>query len=294
MSASSEQSFRSAGLDPTDVATVIDRAFAEDLSTTGDVTSLATIAADAVATARFVARADGVIAGIPAVAMCFDMMLADRATFSSRLADGDRVARGDVIASVTGPTRGLLTVERTALNILCRLSGIATLTRSFADALAGTNAKVRDTRKTTPGLRALEKYAVRCGGGTNHRFGLYDAVLIKDNHVVAAGGVREALAAVSAYLGDRKLVVQCEIDRLDQLDDALSGGADQILLDNMSTLDMTEAVRRIRHSRPDVLIEASGRLTLDRVAEVASTGVDYLAVGALTHSAPILDIALDM
>jgi nicotinate-nucleotide pyrophosphorylase (carboxylating) len=208
-------------------------------------------------------------------------------------ADGDRVVRGAVIASVFAPTIALLAVERSALNLMCRLSGVATATRLWVDALMGTGAKLRDTRKTTPGLRDLEKYAVRCGGGVNHRRGLNDAVLIKDNHVLAADGVGKALDAVWKRYPDTKMVVQTEIDRLSQLDEAIDHGAQQILLDNMSTADMREAVRRVRERRPGVLVEASGGLTLELAREVAETGVDFIAVGAITHSARILDIALD-
>ena len=198
------------------------------------------------------------------------------------------------IAIISAPTIDLLIIERTMLNLLCRLSGTATATRAWVDAVAGTSAKIRDTRKTTPGLRALEKYAVRCGGGVNHRIGLYDAVLIKDNHVLAAGGVGRALDLVRQRYADRpELVLQTEIDRLDQLDEAIDHGAHQILLDNMSVAEMTQAVARIRARAPHVLVEASGGLDLGDAARVAASGVDFLAVGALTHSSPILDIALD-
>jgi nicotinate-nucleotide pyrophosphorylase (carboxylating) len=204
-------------------------------------------------------------------------------------ADGDRVSRDDVLISVHGPVPSLLTAERTALNFLCHLSGVATATARWVDALAGTSARVRDTRKTTPGFRALEKYAVRCGGGVNHRATLSDMALVKDNHVLAAGGVVPAYAAVRArYPG---LPVQVEVTTLDQLRDLLDAGAPEILLDNMTTAQMAEAVR-ITGGR--ARLEASGGLTLARAREVAETGVDYIAVGALTHSAPVLDIAMDL
>ena len=203
------------------------------------------------------------------------------------------MASGDVVATVTASTIALLAVERVSLNLLCRLSGIATSTRRWVEALAGTAARVRDTRKTTPGLRHIEKYAVRCGGGVNHRQGLYDAVLIKDNHVVAAGGVVAALEAVLRRYPGNAMVVQVEVDTLGELDEALAHGATQIMLDNMSVEQMAEAVRRVRTTKGEVMVEASGGLSIDSAALVARTGVDFLAVGALTHSSPILDIALD-
>jgi nicotinate-nucleotide pyrophosphorylase (carboxylating) len=205
------------------------------------------------------------------------------------VADGEHVEAGTVVMTVSGPTRGLLTAERTALNFLCHLSGIATTTAGWVAAVGGTRARVRDTRKTVPGYRLMAKYAVRCGGGVNHRTSLSDQALVKDNHVLAAGGVVPAYrAVVSAYPG---LPVQVEVTTLDQLHELLDAGADQILLDNMSTATMAEAVR-ITGGR--AALEASGGLTLDRAAEVAATGVDYLAVGALTHSSPVLDVAMDL
>ena len=228
------------------------------------------------------------------LAATLELGIGDDVEYELIAQDGDLVARGTVVATVAGPTRALLQTERVALNLLCRLSGIATATHAWVEQLAGTNARVRDTRKTTPGLRQLEKYAVRCGGGVNHRAGLHDAVLVKDNHVLAAGGVGAALAAVHAHLGDRQVVVQTEIDRLDQLDEALDHGATQILLDNMSLDELREAVARTRARAPGVLLEASGGLTLELAREVGETGVDLIAVGAITHSAGILDIALDL
>lgn len=284
---------RAAGLDPADIERLARDALAEDLQGGEDLTSVATIPAGSVTTADFVVRRDGVIAGVPVLAATLELGLGGDVSYELAAADGQRVQRGDIVATITAPTVGLLTIERTALNILCRLSGVASLTRRWVDSIAGTDARLRDTRKTTPGMRNLEKYAVRCGGGVNHRVGLFDAVLIKDNHVVAAGGVAAALDAVHRHLAGRKVVVQCEIDRLAQLDEALAHGATEILLDNMSIDDMAAAVRHVRASFPSVKLEASGGLSIENAMAVAGTGVDFLAVGALTHSAPILDIALD-
>lgn len=295
MTPSTEAALRAAGLDPDDVAGVVRMALDEDLGTEGDLTSAATIPEGSVSTGEYVARAAGVVSGLSVAAAVIETHLGDAVTFDARRADGDTVTRGDVVATVTGPTRGLLEAERTSLNFLCHLSGVATLTQRWSDALAGSGTLVRDTRKTTPGLRALEKYAVRCGGGVNHRFGLFDAVLVKDNHVLAAGGVGAALDAVLARYADRPdLVVEVEIDRLEQLPEALAHGATEILLDNMSVADMAEAVRITRATRVGVRLEASGGLSLADAPKVASTGVDFVAVGALTHSAPVLDVALDL
>jgi nicotinate-nucleotide pyrophosphorylase (carboxylating) len=282
-----------AGLNPEAIERLCRDTVAEDLNGGDDVTSVATISATARSNAEFIARGPGVFAGVPVLACMLETHLGDDVEATVLVADGALVAKGDVIARVVAPTRALLTVERSALNLVCRLSGVATATHKWVVALAGTDTKVRDTRKTTPGLRDLEKYAVRCGGGVNHRRGLHDAVLIKDNHVLAAGGVGKALDAVWRQFPGTSMVVQTEIDRLSQLDEAIDHGAQQILLDNMSTVDMAEAVRRVRARAPHVLIEASGGLTLERANEVARTGVDFIAVGAITHSAPILDIALD-
>ena len=275
------------GLDPQETYDSVVRAVAEDVPTE-DVTSAATISVEATATAHLVARADGVVAGL-AVAELVLRHVVDGVQVVRRVSDGDRVARGDVVMEVTGPTGRLLTAERTALNFLCHLSGVATTTARWVAAVEGTGARVRDTRKTTPGMRQLEKYAVRCGGGVNHRTSLSDQALVKDNHVLAAGGVVPAYRAVlDRYPG---LPVQVEVTTLEQLSELLAVGADQILLDNMSTDDMAEAVRR---TRGRAVLEASGGLTLERAREVAATGVDFLAVGGLTHSAPVLDIALDL
>lgn len=205
--------------------------------------------------------------------------------------DGDHVCPGDTVLSVTGPLRSLLTCERTMLNLLCHLSGVATATRQWVDEVAGTGAVVRDTRKTLPGLRDLEKYAVRCGGGSNHRMALGDAALVKDNHVVAAGGITAAIRAVRAHSPDIGLEVEC--DTVDQVREAVAAGATLVLLDNMSTARLRESVA-VTRALPDVRLEASGGLTLARAREVAQTGVDYLAVGALTHSSPALDLGLDI
>ncbi len=277
--------------DSTDRAEPLVRAaLAEDLAGGSDVTSAATLPPDAHARGDFVARAGGVVAGLD-VAECALRLCAGSADLdlARHVDDGARVERDDMLLTVHGPTAALLTAERTALNFLCHLSGVATLTRRWADALDGTGARVRDTRKTTPLLRALEKYAVRCGGGTNHRMSLADEALVKDNHVLAAGGVGAAFRLVRERFPD--IPVQVEVTRLDQVEEALAAGAGSLLLDNMPTEQMREAVRLVAGR---ATVEASGALTLDRAREVGETGVDYLAVGALTHSAPILDIAFDL
>ena len=277
-----------AGLDPRKVYDDVVAAVEEDLPGE-DVTSAATIDPDEVATADLVARADGVVAGLDVAELVFHVVAGSSVSVTRLVADGQRVARGDVLLTVHGPVAQLLTAERTALNYLCHLSGVATATSRWVAALAGTGAQVRDTRKTTPHFRALEKYAVRCGGGVNHRGTLSDQALIKDNHVLAAGGVVAAYEAVRARYPD--LPVQVEVTTLEQLRELLVVGAPQILLDNMSPEQMAEAVR-LTDGR--ATLEASGGLTLDHARAVAETGVDYLAVGALTHSAPVLDIAMDL
>lgn len=281
---------RSAGLDPADISALVAAALAEDLAGGADVTTTATVPSGARGRADVVARAAGVVAGLPVAETTFWLASAgDELACTPRAADGDQVAAGQAVLTVTGPVGALLTAERTALNLLCHLSGVATLTRQWADAVAGTRARIRDTRKTTPGLRALEKYAVRCGGGVNHRMSLSDAALIKDNHVAAAGSVSAAFAAVRARAPGLPLEVEC--DTLDQVSEALAAGADLILLDNFAIVDMTAAVTL---AAGRALLEASGGLTLSRASAVAATGVDYLAVGALTHSAPALDFGLDL
>ncbi|WP_424536744.1 L-aspartate oxidase [Sphaerisporangium viridialbum] len=278
-----------AGLDPAAVMALVGTAIAEDLAEAGDVTTLATIPADQVAAGDVVARADGVVSGLAVAEAVFSFSSRGRLTAERHVKDGERVSRGDVLMTVSGPARDLLTAERTALNLLTHLSGIATLTHRWVQAVAGTAARVRDSRKTLPGLRALEKYAVRCGGGVNHRMSLSDAALIKDNHVVAAGGVAEAFRAVrQAYPG---LPIEVEVDRVDQLEPVLAEGAEEILLDNFTVDELARAVRLVDGR---ARLESSGGLTLESAREVAETGVDYLAVGALTHSAPALDIALDL
>ncbi len=277
-----------AGLDPDAVADLARRALDEDLDGGVDVTSIATVPADQRSVLDLVARKPGVAAGVPVAAAVFCIVDPDL-DIRMVAADGSLVSIGDVLLSVTGPTRGLLQAERPALNLLGHLSGIATLTRMWVDAVAGTSAQIRDTRKTTPGMRRLEKYAVRCGGGTNHRMSLSDAALVKDNHVVAAGGVAAAFDAVRREFPG--VPVEVEVDSMDQLDEVLDAGADLVLLDNFSVERMREAVARTAgRSR----LEASGGLSLDSAAAVAATGVDYLAVGALTHSAPVLDIGADL
>ncbi|MEU9297141.1 carboxylating nicotinate-nucleotide diphosphorylase [Streptomyces sp. NPDC048266] len=277
------------GLDPVQVEDIAHLAIAEDLDGGVDVTTVATVPEDAVATADFAAREAGVVAGLRVAEAVLSIVCADEFEVERHVEDGERVEAGDVLLSVTARTRDLLTGERSALNILCRLSGIATATRAWADALEGTKAKVRDTRKTTPGLRALEKYAVRCGGGVNHRMSLSDAALVKDNHVVAAGGVAEAFKAVRELFPE--LPIEVEVDTMHQVREVLDAGADLILLDNFTPAETEEAVALVAGR---AALESSGRLTLENAAAYAATGVDYLAVGGLTHSSPILDIGLDL
>jgi nicotinate-nucleotide pyrophosphorylase (carboxylating) len=262
----------------------------EDLAGGVDVTSTATVPAELVGTASFASRAAGVLAGVPVAMAVVDVVAGGRAEHLTRARDGATVQPGGVAFEVRGPVRALLTAERSALNLLCHLSGIATLTRSWVDAVEGTGAHVRDTRKTTPGLRLLEKHAVRCGGGVNHRMALSDAALVKDNHVVAAGGVAAAFGAVRAAWPDLDVEVEC--DTVEQVHEAVAAGADLVLLDNMSLTDMRAAVHACRAA--GVMTEASGGLRLDNARAVAETGVDHLAVGALTHSAPVLDLGLDL
>jgi len=278
-----------AGLDPKQVYEAVVRAIDEDVPSGEDVTSAATIPVLEVAVADFVARGDGVVAGLAVAELVFRYVVSPDVSVVRAVADGDHVKRGDVVMTVEGPTGLLLTAERTALNILCHLSGVATATAQWVSALEGTGAKVRDTRKTLPGYRLLDKYAVRCGGGVNHRSSLSDQALIKDNHVLAAGGVVEAYEAVRRTYPE--LPVQVEVTTLDQLRAILEAGAEQVLLDNMSPALMAEAVT-INAGR--AALEASGGLSIDVAREVAATGVDFLAVGALTHSAPVLDIAMDL
>jgi len=287
----------SAGLDAASVERLVRGTVAEDLDGGVDVTSAATVPADQRSTMDLVTRGTGVVAGIPVAAAVFDAVSDGDAEIAIVNADATRVSPGDVLLTVSGRTRDLLTAERTALNLLCHLSGVATATSQWVDALEGTAAQVRDTRKTTPGLRVLEKYAVRCGGGVNHRMSLSDAALVKDNHVVAAGGVAAAFAQVREMWPG--LPVEVEVDSLAQLTQVLDAGADLVLLDNFRPDQMRLAVGIAREhaehdDRPRALLEASGGLTLGSAAEVGATGVDYISVGALTHSAPVLDVGADL
>lgn len=267
---------------------VIRAALAEDLGRAGDVTAAACIPEDAQMKAVFAARKDGVMAGGACARLALHA-LDPRATVEVRVADGQAFAAGDILIIVEGRARAILAAERTALNLLGRLCGIATQTRAYVQAVEGTGARIADTRKTTPGLRALEKHAVACGGGINHRFGLDDAILIKDNHVAVCGGVAEAVRRARAHAG-HLMKVEVEVDGLDQLDAALAEGPDVIMLDNFSLDDLREAVAR---TAGRVTLEASGGVTLETVRSIAGTGVDVISVGALTHSAPNLDIGLD-
>ncbi|WP_433371563.1 carboxylating nicotinate-nucleotide diphosphorylase [Actinoplanes sp. CA-142083] len=277
-------------LDLEEVRRIVYTALGEDLGDPPrDVTSEATIPVEQVDTAELVARADGVVAGLVVAAEVFAATSAGSATFEARVKDGDRVRRGDVLAVVTGRTRTLLTAERTALNLLCRMSGVATHTRKWADALAGTKATVLDTRKTTPGLRHLEKYAVRAGGGTNKRMGLYDVAMIKDNHKLAAGSITAAYQAVVTKFPD--IPVQVEVTTLAEAMEAVSAGATFLLCDNMTPALLASVVEAVGDRAE---LEATGNLTLATVEAYAATGVDHLSVGGLTHSSPILDIAMDL
>jgi nicotinate-nucleotide pyrophosphorylase (carboxylating) len=295
-----------AGLDPEDTERVVRGALDEDLRYGPDVTSAATAAPDAQAVAGVVAREPGVLAGLPVVLAVLDAAgiwpravlgasgaLGAWGSFGAELmcADGDRIDAGTEVLRIRAPLRELLGAERTLLNFLTHLSGIATATRAWADALSGTGCAVRDTRKTTPGLRQLEKYAVRCGGGVNHRMGLGDAALIKDNHVVAAGGITAAIAAVRTAVPGLPLEVEC--DTLAQVREALDAGARLVLLDNMDLPDLRSAATMARRY-PSARLEASGGLRLEAARAVAQTGVDFVAVGALTHSSPALDLGLDL
>jgi nicotinate-nucleotide pyrophosphorylase (carboxylating) len=271
------------------VEDVVARALAEDLGAAGDVTTSATIASAAVAAADLVSRDDGVVAGLPVAAYVFEAVSQGRLRVEFGTADGSRVTAGEVLATIRGPVRDLLTAERTALNLLGHLSGIATLTRRWVDAVEGTGAHIRDTRKTLPGLRALEKYAVRCGGGLNHRMSLSDAALVKDNHVAAAGGVARAFELVRA--AHPNLPIEIEVDTVAQAREVIDAGAELVLLDNMTPEQMRAAVS---YAAGRAKFEASGGLRLADARAVAESGVDYLSVGALTHSAPVLDIGLDI
>ena len=276
-------------LDPNMVVGAVEAALAEDLGRAGDITTAATIPASAQAEAVIAARKPGVIAGLPLAEAAF-RALDPSIRFDAAVADGARVSPGDIVARMSGPARPILSAERVALNYLGHLSGIATATAAFSDRISHTRAKIADTRKTTPGLRVFEKYAVRCGGGVNHRFGLDDAVLIKDNHIAVAGGIGPALRAAKAASG-HLVKVEIEVDTLAQLDEVLAEGADAVLLDNMTPDILAQAVRRIGGR---MIAEASGGVTLDTVKAIAESGVDLISTGWITHSAPVLDLGLDI
>jgi nicotinate-nucleotide pyrophosphorylase (carboxylating) len=278
------------GVDPSSVEDLVRRAVAEDLAGGVDVTSVATVPADLRGTAAFVPRQAGVVAGLGVAMAVLEVVVGDDLDVRLAGRDGQPAVPGAAVLEVFGPVRALLTAERTALNLLCHLSGVATLTRAWVDAVDGTGARIRDTRKTTPGLRALEKAAVRAGGGVNHRMSLSDAALVKDNHVVAAGGVREAFEAVRREFPGVPVEVEC--DTPEQVREVLAAGADLVLLDNMTLDQLRECVALCREQ--GVLTEASGGLSLEVARDVAETGVDFLAVGALTHSAPVLDLGVDL
>ena len=271
------------------IASAVAGALAEDLGLAGDVTTDAVIAPEATASAVFAARKPGVIAGLQVAAATF-RHLDPAVKIQVFTPDGEAVEPGKVIARASGNARALLTAERVALNFLGRMSGIATLTRRYVDAVAGTRAQIADTRKTTPGLRAFEKYAVRAGGGMNHRIGLFDAVLIKDNHIAVAGGVGQAVAAARARVG-HMVKIEVEVDTLDQLGEALQHHIEAVLLDNMTPDQLAKAVRIVAGR---AVTEASGGVNLDTVRAIAEAGVDLISVGALTHSATVLDIGLDI
>jgi nicotinate-nucleotide pyrophosphorylase (carboxylating) len=277
-------------LSPLEIDAAVDRALAEDLGRAGDITSIATLPADTTARAVVVARNAGTISGLPLVAATF-RRLSPEIEIKANARDGDNVAAGTELMTVDGDARAILSAERAALNMLGHLSGIATATQNLVRRAKGTNTRICCTRKTTPGLRALEKYAVRCGGGFNHRIGLDDAMLIKDNHIAVAGGVRAVLERARANAG-HLVKIEIEVDTLDQLREVLDTGlADAVLLDNMSAEDLRKGVEM---TAGRVLLEASGGITLDTIAAVAATGVDYASSGWITHSAPTLDVALDI
>lgn len=280
-----------AGLDPRAIHHHVALAFEEDLPGGADDVTSAAMPDMGRAVADFVAREPGVVAGLAIAELAFVYALGDIVQVTGRVADGTRVAPGDVVLTVSGPVKGVLTAERTALNFASHLSGVATATAAWVDALAGTGARVLDTRKTLPGWRALQKYAVACGGGVNHRFSLVDRAMVKDNHAVAAGGVVAAYQAVVA--ANPGLRVEVEVMDLDELRAVLAAGCTEVLLDNMSTADMAEAVRINRAEGGRATLEASGGLTIERAREVGETGVDFISVGALTHSVDVFDLGLD-
>ncbi len=286
--AKSRQPVEVAPLPAPAVEVAINAALAEDLGLQGDITTNATVAASAKAEAVIAARKPGVIAGLQLAEAAF-RALDPSVYFEAIVSDGAIVEKGAAVARISGSARALLTAERVALNYMGRLSGIATLTSQYVKAIQGTSAKIADTRKTTPGLRAFEKYAVRCGGGQNHRTGLFDVVLIKDNHIVAAGGIAKAIVAARAAAG-HMVKIEVEVDTLDQLDEVLGHKIDAVLLDNMTPDQLRAAVKRVAGR---CLTEASGGVNLETVRAIAESGVDMISVGALTHSAPVLDLGLD-
>ncbi|NUS73059.1 MAG: carboxylating nicotinate-nucleotide diphosphorylase [Corynebacteriales bacterium] len=291
------QALAEIGIDPQYVDELAQRALAEDLGGPRgvDVTTVATFDAEQMVTAEVVARAAGIIVGLPIAAAVFDVASGGRCSFTAHVAEASAVLRGDVLATIVGPARAVLTAERTALNLLCRTSGVATHAFLWAQELVGTGATVLDTRKTTPGLRRLEKYAVRAGGGGNKRMGLYDVAMIKDNHKRAAGSITAAYKKIQDAFPD--IITQVEVTNVDEALEAVKAGATFLLCDNMTTDQLTEVVAAVREAEDKahpVELEATGNLTLERAKEVAATGVNYLSVGGLTHSSPIVDIALDI
>jgi len=271
------------------VEPIVRTALLEDLGRAGDITTEAVVPADATVEAAIAARQPGVLAGLDAALLAFEL-LDPALRIERRRADGERISRGEAVAQISGRAWGVLAAERTALNLLSRMSGVATATRALADAIAGYKAKIVCTRKTTPGLRVLEKEAVRLGGGANHRFGLDDGMLIKDNHVALAGGVRQALERARRHAG-HLVKIELEVDTLDQLAEALEVGVDAVLLDNMIPETLRRAVAMVDGR---AVTEASGRITLETVPAIAATGVDLISSGWITHSAPILDLGLDI
>lgn len=280
------------GLDAAEIDAVVDRALDEDLRDGPDRTTAACVPAGSVAVGEFRTRPPGTLAGVGVAVRVLERVCGPDLEILDARDDGSRLAASEVALAVRAPLTTLLTAERTALNLLCQLSGVATATSAWVDAVAGTPARIRDTRKTVPGLRALQKYAVRCGGGVNHRMSLGDALLIKDNHVAAAGSVTAAVHAARAAAPE--LPCELEVDSFDQLDEALGLGLELILLDNFSAADCAEAVRRRDAAAPSCGLEASGGLTIDTAADYGRAGVDFLAVGGLTHSSPALDLGLDL
>lgn len=272
-----------------DALTMIRLALAEDVRT-GDVTSAWTISSEQKQSARLIAKEDGVIAGLPIIELVFQELKAN-AKVTLHVKEGDVVKKGDLIAEMEGKTQDLLTGERTFLNFIQQLSGVATVAHTFQEALKGGKTKVLDTRKTIPGFRTLQKYAVKVGGGSNHRMGLFDMVLVKDNHIAAAGGILEALDVVKKN-NTEHLMVEMEVENFDQLRLILNKGVDVIMLDNMSNETMAEALKIIKESGDKVLVEGSGNMTLERAKEIALLGLDYISVGALTHSVKALDISM--